>query len=136
MEQSGSATKPLEELSCREIGIIGENLANVFIENKGFELLERNWKCKFGEADLIVRDGPEIAFIEVKTRLCESDDNEIAPELAITAKKIDRYKRLMMAYATMHPNTETMRFDAMGIRLESPNIAHIHYIKGISLGDQ
>lgn len=135
MDTNSTATKPLEDLTTREIGIIGENLANLFIESKGFELLERNWKCNFGEADLIVKDGSEVAFVEVKTRLCLDEDSDIMPELAITPKKIERYKRLMSVYAQDHPSVERMRFDAMGISLETSNIAHVHYVKDISLGD-
>lgn len=125
--------KAFDDLTTRDVGILGENLACQFLEARDIEILERNWKCKFGEVDLIAREGSEIAFIEVKTRKATSEPP--VPELAVTAKKCERYKKLIAAYTATHI-VEESRFDVVGITLKSNSVAHIHYIKGIPLGDE
>lgn len=128
-------TEDLEQLTQRQIGLIGEQLACKFVENRGYEILERNWTCSIGEVDLIARDGEETAFIEIKTRLQKADEGAY-PELAITQKKRDKYKKLIAAYCASHPNIEAARFDAVGISLESQHTAHVHYVLGITLDEQ
>ncbi|MDO5557274.1 MAG: YraN family protein [Clostridia bacterium] len=51
-----------------EIGRIGEDLATEFLENKGYEIIKKNFECKQGEIDIIAKDKNEYVFIEVKTR--------------------------------------------------------------------
>lgn len=50
------------------IGKYGEDLAVEFLENLGYEIIEKNFMCKIGEIDIIAKDRDEIVFIEVKTR--------------------------------------------------------------------
>ena len=52
----------------QEIGKIGEDLAAKYLEEMQYEIIERNFKCKQGEIDIIARKNEEIVFIEVKTR--------------------------------------------------------------------
>ncbi len=51
-----------------EFGRHGEDLARTFLEALGYGFIARNWHCRSGEIDLIMRDGTEIVFVEVKTR--------------------------------------------------------------------
>ncbi len=53
-------------------GKIGEDLAAVMLEEKGYTILKRNFSCKYGELDIIAWRGRTICFIEVKTRLSDS----------------------------------------------------------------
>lgn len=128
-----AVTKPLTELTTREVGIIGERLACMFINDRGFEILERNWKCSIGEVDIIARDRDEVAFIEIKTRIQPDKDSKLYPELAITDKKINKYRSLIKAYLADHSDILKARFDACGISLETERIAHVHYITDIDL---
>jgi len=52
----------------REIGTLGEALAEKYIKNQGYIILEKNFSCKIGEIDIIGKDKEHIAFIEVKSR--------------------------------------------------------------------
>lgn len=52
----------------RLLGDLGERHARRFLEAAGYEFLAANWRCAGGELDLVMRDGDEIVFVEVKTR--------------------------------------------------------------------
>ena len=49
-------------------GVAGEQLAESFLLQQGLETLERNWRCKLGEIDLIMNSGGELVFVEVRLR--------------------------------------------------------------------
>lgn len=51
-----------------EVGKIGENIATKYLEQIGYEIIQRNFECKQGEIDIIAKDKEEIVFVEVKTR--------------------------------------------------------------------
>lgn len=128
--------KEVSELTPHEVGIIGERLVANFIESNGYVIVERNWQCFAGEADLIAKDGAETVFIEIKTRVGkEEDENEIFPEEAVTKTKRTRYQNIIKAYCACHPLVDNVRFDVMGIILTSKRMAHLHHIKGIYLED-
>ena len=55
-----------------ERGREAESAAATFIERRGLRILERNWRCRFGEIDLIARDGATLVFIEVRARSSRS----------------------------------------------------------------
>lgn len=52
----------------RQRGISGEEVAAAWYVSQGYEVLARNWRCRTGELDLILRKGPEVVFCEVKSR--------------------------------------------------------------------
>ena len=58
----------MKTFTNKEFGDLGEKFAAAYLKKHGYKILEKNYKNKLGEIDLIVRDGDEIAFIEVKTR--------------------------------------------------------------------
>ena len=49
-------------------GDLGENLVNQYLDQYGYEILEKNYKCNFGEIDIIFKDKDELVFAEIKTR--------------------------------------------------------------------
>ena len=51
-----------------ETGKIGEDIATRYLEQIGYEIIQRNFQCKIGEIDIIAKDKDEIVFVEVKTR--------------------------------------------------------------------
>lgn len=67
------------------LGRRGEDLAAAFFASKGFVIVERNWRCRFGEIDLIVQKAQEIRFIEVKFRTSHYFG---FPESSVTSKKL------------------------------------------------
>ena len=50
------------------LGDWGEDATEKFLERQGYQIVDRKYKCRWGEIDLVVRDGEELVFIEVRTR--------------------------------------------------------------------
>ncbi len=109
--------KPLSKLNNKELGALGEGCAAVYLEEEGYELLDRNWRCDGGEADLICRDGEEIVLVEVKTRHRASCKVNPLPELAVDARKQRRYQRIALLYMNFHYPCERVRFDVVAVNL-------------------
>ena len=75
----------------RARGISGEDVAAAWYQSQGYEILDRNWRCRAGELDLIVRRGAEVVFCEVKSRATTAFG---APQEAVTHDKRQRIRHL------------------------------------------
>lgn len=97
----------------QELGRKGEDAAERYLAHRGYEILERNWTCFAGEADIIARDGRCLVFVEVKTR---KNTEKGFPSEAVDARKRERYEKIALAYATDFGETEMqVRFDVISI---------------------
>ena len=83
----------MTSLTRAEIGALGENLAVEHLTSLGLQVLDRNWRCRYGELDIIAADdAPRTAvFVEVKTR---TSDLFGGVEQAVTPEKVRRLRRL------------------------------------------
>ena len=82
-------------MNRKEIGDRGERVAEAFLSAQGYEILERKWKSRGGEIDLIAVDGETIVMVEVKLR---SRGTWATPEEAVTASKQRRLIETAWAY--------------------------------------
>ena len=73
----------------QRLGFLGERLAADQLEERGYLLLERNFRCVYGEIDLIAREAEDLVFIEVKTRRGNAYG---FPEDAITPRKVRNFE--------------------------------------------
>lgn len=122
--------KPLEEFSSKELGKEGERISALFLLRKDFYLIEMNWRCRFGEVDIVAQkhDEPKIVhLVEVKTRLNMRNENLVIPELSVTKAKKQKYKKLALMYMALHPEYETVRFDVISIAETGWKQAHLRY---------
>jgi putative endonuclease len=104
-------------LTRRELAQLGENLAAAHLTRRGFRILERNFRIPRGELDLIAQDGPELVFIEVKSRIGRA---ESTPEEAVDARKVRRLTRLAEAYLAQGGKEDAMwRIDVVAVVLDS-----------------
>lgn len=95
------------------LGAQGEDIACTHLEQQGLAILERNWRCQSGEADIIAREHEDLVFIEVKTR---SSTSAGFPEEAITREKRRKYERIAMEYLFSHDfSSARVRFDVMAL---------------------
>lgn len=85
----------------KSVGKDGETLAEHFLKSQGYRVVERNWRCRLGEIDLIVQKDTGLYFVEVKTRM---NDCYGSPLLAIDARKQRRLRRLAEIYLASHPS--------------------------------
>lgn len=109
-----------------ETGKRGEQLAIEFLVAAGYRIVERNYREKCGEIDIIARDGPTWVFIEVKARRNRRYGD---PVEAVTSHKQRQISTTALLYLSRHGLLETpARFDVIGVDLADaarPQIAHL-----------
>ena len=95
------------------LGRKGEEIAEKFLQDRGFRILEKNFRSRLGEIDLIGIDKETLVFIEVKTRFSEEFG---PPEEAVTPRKIKTIAKVGQYYALLHPESpESERIDVVAI---------------------
>jgi putative endonuclease len=100
------------------LGRTGEDLALEHLRRRGFTLLARNHRSRFGEIDLIVADASAIVFCEVKTRRAGSG----TPWDALTETKCRQVRRMAAAWlagTSDRPRSAELRFDAIGVVIDA-----------------
>lgn len=91
----------------------------------GYETLQRNFRCRHGEVDLIVRKGSKIVFVEVKTR---STDHFGLPVEAVRFPKQTRIRRCAAAWLDKHrPRRASIRFDVVSVIVRGQGLEITHY---------
>ena len=99
--------------SRREIGVSGEDLAAAWYEARGYQVLERNWRCRQGELDLVLRNGGQVVFCEVKHR---SGVRYGTPGEAVTHEKRQRIRHLAARWLQdAKPRPAEIRFDVAAV---------------------
>lgn len=103
------------------LGRAGEVKAEEFLRSQGYEILERNFKTRIGEIDLIAEKDGTIVFVEVKTRSTEAFGT---PAEAVGVNKRKKYALVASEYLVKHKKTDApCRFDV--IEIENDAINHI-----------
>ena len=107
-----------------DLGKIGEELAVNYLIEKGYEILERNWRNKHKEIDIIAKDGGTLVIVEVKTR---QSDGFGEPDMAVTRQKQMRLVYAANAYVFRNRLDLDIRFDIISIVFNqgNPKIDHI-----------
>ena len=97
-----------------ELGRHGEDRALAFLTKHRFKILERNYRTRYGEIDLIARDGTTIVFVEVKLR---NTDEFGSPLAAVDRYKQQRLRRMAASYLQARGLYDRLpvRFDVLGI---------------------
>lgn len=97
-----------------EVGKIGEDLAKKFLEEKGYKILEQNYKTKFAEIDLIAQSKNNLVFVEVRTKIGE---NFGTPEDTINRQKLWKVLQNSKSYLAFKKWQGPARIDAVCIVL-------------------
>jgi putative endonuclease len=106
----------------RRVGAHGESLAAAHLAARGYELLDRNFRTRFGELDLVARCGGFLVFCEVKTRVGTREPGPFGPLTSVGPRKRARLRR--MAGQWLHergrgPGAPQARFDVIGITVDA-----------------
>lgn len=102
----------------RKVGFFGERRAAKYLKKSGYVILERNFKCPFGEVDIIAGKNDTICFVEVKTR---SSDYFGAPNQAVDLQRQKRYINSARYYFAGREINCVVRFDIIEITKEGVN---------------
>lgn len=100
------------------LGGKGEALAVTFLKKRGYKVIERNYRCPWGEIDLIAREKDTLVFVEIKSR----NSSEFGlPQDAVGPSKQRKIIQVAKAYMSEHHVQETIaaRFDVVAIQLTS-----------------
>jgi putative endonuclease len=118
----------------RRTGEIAEELVARRLAAVGWEIVERNARTRYGEIDIVARDGRVLVFVEVKGARAGTSFGPEKPILAIDRRKQQRVRRLATAWMSERrdqPRYDEIRFDAVGVTLDRAGCAlDVDYVKG------
>jgi putative endonuclease len=111
-----------------ELGAHGERIAAAYLADAGLRLLDRNWRCREGELDLVAREGDAIVFCEVKTRRGRGYGH---PVEAVTPAKQRRLRTLAHRWLAAHDeHAPDLRFDVVGVLVRPSRPALVTHLRG------
>jgi putative endonuclease len=102
-----------------ELGRLGEQLATEHLIRRGFQIVERNYRTRWGELDIVAFDGRTLAFCEVKTRRLRTPGR--SPLESVHARKRSRVRKMAGSWLverTDRPYADNIRFDAIGVTFD------------------
>lgn len=114
-----------------QLGALGEQLAVDHLSSLGLTVLDRNWRCRYGELDIIAADcvSRTVVFVEVKTR---TSDLFGGVEQAVTPEKVRRVRRLAGLWLAGHDGSwAAVRIDVIGVRIgrqRTPEVTHLQAV--------
>lgn len=112
------------------LGRVGERLAADHLERRGFAIVDRNYRTRWGELDLVGFDGDVLVFCEVKTRR----GGRALPFDALTDGKRERVRRMAMTWlaeAGDRPHARVLRFDAIGVVIDAHGkLVRLDHVEG------
>lgn len=103
----------------QRLGKLGEDLAVKHLKREKYKILERNWRCQFGEVDIIAQKSDIICFIEVKTR---TNTDKGLPQEAVNFHKQQHIKKSSQLFMMKYPDN-SYRFDI--IEIIDKELSHI-----------
>lgn len=100
--------------SSKSVGMRYEAYASKYLEQNGYRILERNYRCCKGEIDIVAKEGPYLCFIEVKFRKTGDFGGALS---AVNQKKQQRISKAALFYLVEHGYTDNTpcRFDVVGV---------------------
>ena len=110
----------------KDLGIGGENLAAKYLESLKYSILERNFRHRLGETDIVAEYESHLVIYEVKSR----SSGKIDPSLSVTLAKSTNLRQLYEVFITRHPNKLRMqpRFEVISIifqKNDAPELEHM-----------
>jgi putative endonuclease len=111
------------------VGIYGERVAVRFLQDAGLEIIERNWRCREGELDIVAREGSTLVFCEVKTRSSTAYGD---PAEAVVGAKATRLRRLAGRWLEEHPgHWAELRIDVVSVLRQRQGAAVVRHLRSV-----
>ena len=113
-----------------QLGALGEALAVKHLSALGLRIVARNWRCRYGELDVIAAEADRtLVFVEVKTR---SGDGFGGLAQAVTPQKVRRLRRLAGLWlAEQEQRWPAIRIDVIGVRIGRRREPEIFHLRGV-----
>jgi putative endonuclease len=129
---SGRTVASMEESARRSLGRQGEDLAAQHLRRRGFEIVERNYRTRWGELDLVAFDGRTLVFCEVKTRRLTAVGSRPFDSLHHRKRgQVRRMARQWLAERGRRSFAQMLRFDAIGVTLDVGGaLAGLEHLEG------
>lgn len=114
------------------LGNKGESIATSYLIKKGYVLVQRNFKARYGEIDIILTKDNTLIFVEVKTRIGELFGK---PEESVTPGKLREVIKTAGYYKLLHTELpEAMRIDVIGIELDADeHMVYFNHIQNVTM---
>lgn len=117
--------------SRQRVGRLGENLANAYLRRSGWLILDRNWRCRHGEIDIVGLDGAAVVICEVRTR---QGRRAGTPLESVTPRKVRRLRQLAWLWVQDRgAQPSSLRVDVIGVQLDEsgrrPAITHLRGVE-------
>jgi putative endonuclease len=114
------------------LGAAGERLAAEHLERRGFRILERNYRTRWGELDIIAFDGRTLAFCEVKTRRAGGSRGGALE--AVGPRKQSRVRKMAGSWLIERrdrPSADALRLDAIGVTVDAAGkLVSLEHLEG------
>jgi putative endonuclease len=118
--------KTIMSFTRMRTGKRGEELAAAHLAEAGYRIVERNYRCIFGEIDIVAEEGETLVFVEVKSRRTEAYGD---PQLAVGHEKQKKISRIAMNYLSeKRLRHRQARFDVVAVKLR-PTGSRIELIR-------
>lgn len=106
----------------------GEDIAVEFILGKSYQLIERNWRHKHAEVDIIASKDQVLHFFEVKTR---RGKQIVDPETSVNTRKLNKLKEAAAEFLYLHPHWKHLQFNIISIRIAEDDETEILLIEDV-----
>ncbi|MCP1134630.1 YraN family protein [Paenibacillus polysaccharolyticus] len=116
MVEQGSGQKPSGKLTRQQKGKIGEEEACRWLVKQGYSILQRNWRCRSGEVDIIAVREDLLIFVEVRSR--SSNSGFGTPQESVDQRKMQQVRSTAGVYIQMSgEHTRQIRFDVIAVMM-------------------
>ena len=114
------------------VGRFGEDVAAAHLEAAGLRIVERNWRCREGELDIVAREHSDLVFVEVKTRSSLAFGS---PAEAVSRTKAARLRRLALRWLQEHRDLDqfwaAVRFDVVSVVRHQTLGVQVQHLRGV-----
>ena len=123
--------KPVKRCSKVEIATYAMDLTCIYLEKCGLEVVGLGWKSAIGAADIECRDGRWAILVEVRPSVLRGDCQEEPIQVSIGPKSRKKYHDSAISYYSKHASLEGVRYDVIGMRIDSGHEAKLRHIVGV-----
>jgi len=120
----------------RRLGTLGESLAGRHLEARGLRVVDRNFRTRHGELDLVAADDRYLVFCEVKTRIARGPPGPLGPFAAIGARKRRQVRQMAREWLASRASAARtrppeLRFDAIGVTFDQAGrLIELEHLEG------